>query len=275
MYIIDFEYAGRRLSEFDCIVCNFDGSTGLQDVDIGCDISFNTVKNNHSSVHSKTSSSYENVYSATFGIMKNPCRYQGDDIYMTDTESSALVKWLNRHEYYKFKYYNPDFDVLDVCYYGSFNIRQKMFNGKIVGLTLTFTANTPYAFGDEILTEIKISDISKPLELHCNSDEVGVIYPNMKITCLKNGTFKMINNTTGTCIEIENCVAGEIIVMDGEHKLIDTDSDLHKKTLFDDFNYEYIDIQIGEMNNCANFYELSMPCEITIAYSPIRKVGIL
>lgn len=274
MYVTDFEYANKRLSEFGCIVCSFDGASVIQDVDIGCDITFNTVKNNHSSVHSKTSSSYENVYTKTFDIMKNPCGYQDDDIYMTDTESRALVKWLNRHGYYKFKFYNPNFEVLDVCYYGSFNIRQRMLNGKIIGLTLTFTANTPYAFGDEILINTTISNVEVPLRIYGNSDEIGVIYPNMKIKCMESGIFEMKNNTTGTCVYIDNCIKGETIIMDGEHKLIDTDNETHKKTLFNDFNYEYIDIRTDEMNNCENIYDLSMKCELTIAYSPIRKVGV-
>lgn len=275
MYITDFEYANRRLSEFNCIMCSFDGSTGMQDVDIGCDITFNTVKNNHSSVHSKTSSTYENVYTVTFSIMKNPCYYQGDDIYMTDVETRAIIKWLNRHGHYKFKYYNEQFENLDVCYYGSFNIRQKMFGGRVAGLTLTFTANTPYAFGDEIENKINVTNIDRPVVLYCDSDEIGITYPNIKITCLEDGLFEMKNITTGTCLSIDNCIKGETIIMDGEHKLIDTNNQEHKKTLFNDFNYEFIDMETGERSDLSNIYELSMTCELVIAYSPIRKVGVM
>ena len=63
MYI-DFEYANKRASDFDCVVGHFNTDSGIQESDIGCDITFTTVKNKHSSVHSVTSSTYENVYTS-------------------------------------------------------------------------------------------------------------------------------------------------------------------------------------------------------------------
>ena len=78
----DFEYAGKRLSDFGWITCHIDNRPGVSDLDIGCDITFNTVKNNHSSIHYATSTSYNNVCtSQPFVIMKNPCDKTNDDIY--------------------------------------------------------------------------------------------------------------------------------------------------------------------------------------------------
>ena len=56
MFVTDFEYADKRLSDFGYIVCHVNTESGLRDVDIGCDITFNTVKNNHSFVTKKFNS---------------------------------------------------------------------------------------------------------------------------------------------------------------------------------------------------------------------------
>lgn len=273
MFITDFEYANKMLSDFGCMVCHLNTDAGMQETDIGCDITFNTVKNNHSSRHSVTSSTYENVYTTPFEIMKNPCT-NGDDIYMTPQEARALTKWLNRREYHKFKLYNPYYDMTDICYYGSFNVKQIMLNGQILGLSLTFTSNAPYGFGEEIVFEAVTSENNETISIFGDGDEIGVIYPNVKVKCLASGELKITNKTTGNYVSIKSCSVDETIYMDGEHEVITTDNESHEETLYNDFNYEFLDIEIDDSDGCENTYEISIPCEITISYSPIRKVGV-
>lgn len=273
---IDFEYANKRLSDFGCILCSFDGGSN-EDVDIGCDITFNTVKNNYSSVHSKTSTSYDNMYTTSFDIMKNPCE-NNNDMFFTEYEARAITKWLNRREYHKFKLYNPDFNVMDFYYYGSFNVKQKMMSGKIIGFSLTFTANAPYAFSEKIVIKHMILNTSDSFSLYGESDEYGVIYPKIEIKCLEDFSGEenklcLTNETTGTKIELKNCNIGETITIDGEYKIIFTDKKEHT-TLPNDFNYEFLDILVDEYNN-ENVYSATLPCEITISYSPIRKIGVM
>ena len=274
MYQIDFEYAGRRLSEFGCIVCYINTSAGIRETDIGCDIKFTTVKNNHSSIHSATSSVYENVYTTTFDIMKNVCDGNVDDIYMTLDESRAITKWLNRRGYNKFKFYNPGNNIDSVNYYGSFNVKPIVFNEKIIGMTLTFTSNAPYGFGDKNESVYYMLDTTDTFSVFGDGDEINTIYPNVKVTCYEDGELKITNTKTGTCVEIRNCVNGETISMDGEHRLITTDNNEHVKTLFNDFEYEFLDIETDDSDGCENIYTVSMPCKIAISYSPIRKVGV-
>ena len=151
----DFEFAGKRLSDFGWITCHIDNRPGVSELNIGCDITFNTVKNNHSSIHYATSTSYDNVCtSQPFTIMKNPCDKTNDDVYAMRNEIGFLTKWLNRHEYRKFKpLYDAD-EWADIHYYGSFNVKEKTINDKIVGLVLTFTGNAPYGFGEHIFNEV-------------------------------------------------------------------------------------------------------------------------
>ena len=193
----DFEYADRLLSDFDCILCRLTTDAGLVESDIGCDITFTTVKNKRSSVHSATSASYDGIYSASFQIMKNPCKKQQKDLYMTAQEARELTTWLNRREYHKFTYRNPDNNDADIHYYGSFNVRQVMLGEKIVGLSLTFTANAPYGFGNEIKQIYKTTKANETITLYGDGDDTGIIYPFIKVTCLESGNLTITNQNTG------------------------------------------------------------------------------
>lgn len=272
MYATDFEFANRRLSDFNCITCEIDGNSGFNEVNVGCDITFNTVKNNHSSIHSKTSSSYESVYSTSFHICKNPCN--GDDKYFTHEEEQFLRKWLNRHSYEKFKPLPNNDEYYDICYYGSFNVDNNYVAGKNAVLTLNFTGNAPYAFGENHCFQVAIGQ-GETFSIYGDSDETSyTIYPKVDIKCLADGDLEIINKTTNSSVFIGNCVKDEEITLDGEFKIIySTEENGKHATLSNDFNYEYLDIEIGNEEDLENIYEVSLPCEIEISYSPIRKVG--
>lgn len=274
MYATDFEYANKRLSDFDCITCYLDEASGTSEVDIGCDITFNTIKNNHSSIQYKTSTSYDNVYTTTFKIMKNPCKKSQDDIYMTYEEVRSLTRWLNRREYKKFKVLSDNMSE-DIHYYGSFNVKEQTIGDKIIGLVLTFTSNTPYGFAEEIDLEYDIEFANEHIYLSGDSDEFGIIYPTISIEFKEDcDEFTIANITTDSVLKLKNCSADEIITIDGEHKIIFTNKSEHKQTLYNDFNYEYLDIIVKDDDLSENLYEVSAPCRITIKYSPIRKVGV-
>lgn len=266
----DFEYADRRLSDFGCIVCHINTDAGVDDVELGSNITFNTITNSNSSIHSITSSSYEDVYTVEFEIMKYICG-DADNIYLSSLEVRQLIKWLNRREYAKFRPINEISDESDVYYYGSFNIKQVQLGDQILGLHLTFTANAPYGFSEPNNLKYMILNDNDTFEIYPESDELGVIYPTVTIRLLYDGDIKIVNTTSGTATIIKNCKANETIIMDGEHKIITTDNEEHSSTLPNDFNYEYIDILIDEVYS-PNIYQASK-CEIFINYSSIRKVG--
>lgn len=267
----DFEYAGRRLSDLGCIICSINSNSGQYDVEIGCDITFTEIKNNYSSIHSVTSSSYENVYTATFDIMKYNC--SSDDIYMTSFEVRDIMRWLNRREYYKFRVLNDIADESNVHYYGSFNVKQIMLGEHILGLTLTFTSNAPYGFGDIIETKCMLLNAVDTASIYGDSDEFGTVYPKVNIRCLSSGNLEIKNKTTGNILKIDNCSVNEIITVDGEHKVIFTNTESHT-TLPNDFNYEYLDILVDEYET-ENIYSSTLPCELTISYQPMRKIGVM
>lgn len=275
MYATDFEYADKRLSDFNCVTCYIGNSGGVSEADIGCDITFQTIKNNHSSIQYRTASSYDSVYTTSFEIMKKHCSNNPDDLYMTYEEVSVLTKWLNRHEHRKFKVFS-DSDVMpDVHYYGSFNVKEKTINDRIAGLILTFTGNAPYGFGETIRNEFSFIHENSSFSIHGDSDELGTIYPIVtiipKVSCIGSAC-EIENKTTKSKVVIRNVIAGEIITLDGEHKIISTNNSEHT-TLYNDFEYEWLDILIDD-NFCVNEYTVNIPCDISIEYKPIRKVGV-
>ena len=276
MYAMDFEYADKRLSDFNCTTCTINSGGGVEDVNIGCDITFSTVKNYHTFMQSRTSSSYDSVYATDFQIMKNE-EENGENKYFTYEEVRAIYRWLNRHEYSKFKPLPDDEQDYDVHYFGSFNIDEVFLNGRIIGLTLHFVSNAPYGFGEENQFHIAISEDNNTFSLYGDSDEVNyTIYPKVVIHCLSDigeDGLTIRNRTTGTMVHVKNCLENEILTIDGAYKIITSNNERHT-TLPNDFNYGYLDIAVNADDDLENIYEVSAPCEITITYSPIRKVGV-
>ena len=275
MYATDFEYADKRLSDFNCITCYIGSSAGVSEADIGCDITFQTIKNNHSSIQYRTATSYDSVYTTSFEIMKKQCTNNLDDMYMTYEEVSVLTKWLNRREHRKFKVYSESGTTPDVHYYGSFNVKEKTINDRIAGLILTFTGNAPYGSGEAIRNEFSFISENSTFFIHGDSDELGIVYPVVtvipKVDCL-GSMCEIVNRTTETKVVLRDVRANEIITLDGEHKMIASNCSDHT-SLYNDFNYEWLDILIDD-ESCANEYVVNIPCEISIEYRPIRKVGV-
>lgn len=272
MYVTDFEFNNKRLSDFGFVVGHIDSSAGTKRVNIGCDITFTTVKNNHSSIHSTTSSSYENVYTTTFEIIRFDCAKNPENVYLNELEIRSITRWLNRRGYYKFKPYDKDFDT-DIHHYGSFNIETIFLYGKPVGFSLTFTSNAPYAFAEQITTKHMMLNSEDRISIYGDSDEYTTILPQIEIKCFQDGDLTLTNHTTGSFININNCKKGELIILDGEHKIPISIDDSHI-TFPNDFNYEYLEILVNE-DNIENEYSSTLPCELTITYLPIRKVGVL
>ena len=273
MYITDFEYAGRLLSEFNCMVCHVGSDSDLEEINIGCDITFTTVKNNHSSVHSVTSSTYDNVYTTSFDIAKNFCELNDDNIYFNEIETREIIRWLNRHEYKKFKPFDLNNDISNIVHYGSFNVMPLRYGENVIALRVEFTSNAPYGFAEPIQSKYMILAPNEEISIYGDSDEITTIFPTVQIRCFSSGDLEIENYLTGNKFEIKNCINGETITVDGEYKIIDTTDETHLSTIFNDYNYSDFDILVDE-HNSENRYKVSLPCEITVSYSPIRKVGV-
>lgn len=138
MFLIDFEYDGRMLSDFGFMICNITTNSGVETVSAGSNITWNTVTSNTTSKRRISSTQYDEVFSTTFEICKTLCdRSDNDTNYIQEQELREITMWLNRKKYLRFTPVFDDYEYSNIHYYGSFNIQFIKYGGRIIGLSLT------------------------------------------------------------------------------------------------------------------------------------------
>ncbi len=265
MYICDFEYDGKLLSDFGFIICSFNGSSDFDTVDAGSKIQFNTVSRHRGKLYSLVGTEYAECITATIDICKDP--NTNDDLQITNDEFRGLARWLNRAEFLKFRLIYDDDRT--VCYYdASFNIEKIMVNNSLYGLELSMETNKPFGYGEEVIEILDISDTTSSLSLSDMSDEIGYIYPDLKITCNEAGDLKLFNSATGANMLIKNVSVGEVITVKGAEHIISSSLSSHK--IYDDFNFDFFTIG-NSYSSRENSIQSSLKCNIKLSYFPIIK----
>ena len=98
----DFEYDGESLSDYKLMVGVINGSSGVQTVSSGAELTFNQVRPVGSSRFNITSAVYESAYSTSFEVFRNPCLASSqDEMNLSIEEISAIQRWLCRKDGYK------------------------------------------------------------------------------------------------------------------------------------------------------------------------------
>lgn len=266
MKFYDFEYDGVLLSDLGYTICNF-GSNGLNTVSNGSQITFNTISTLNGAKHELSSSEYSNCLEASFQICKNPCESNSDLLEIDNYDFRQLVKWLNRKEFHKLKFFEDGY--LNIYFEGSFNISRVENDGKLVGLELNLITNRPFALSEPKKIVVKNFVNNGTKIILDSSDEEGFIYPDMTITVNQSGTLSIHNSIEDRTMEIKNCVVGEVIKIN--YPMISSSISSHK--IQDDFNWSFFRIANTYKNN-QNKLTISIPCTIEIKYSPIVKLGI-
>ena len=137
----DFEFAGRTLSSFGMILCNFGGSKGLETIADGAEINFTTIPTMNGTKHNLTSSQYEDCLEATLQICKHSC--DGGVQEITSVEHRNLTAWLSRKKFLKFKLL--DEANIDLYHEAKIDVSRIEIDGKLYGFELTVKTNRPFA----------------------------------------------------------------------------------------------------------------------------------
>ena len=264
MKAYDFEYNGKRLSDFGFMICSFDDK-GLETVSNGCEITFNTVPVLGGSKHRLTSTEYENCLEATIQICKYSCSKGIQKI--TAVEHREIMKWLNRKTFLKFKPLSEDF--IDLYVEASFNISRVEFGGDLIGFELQVITNRPFALKESKTIIIRNLTNDGKHSINDTSYEEGYIYPYTEITVNQDGDLSIYNAIEDRTTYIANCVANEVITMD--YPIIQSSISSHN--IQNDFNWNFFRVA-NTYDNSRNDLTISIPCEIKIKYSPIVKVGL-
>lgn len=278
MYATNCEFDGIKLSDYGMMICTFDSSGGIETVSSGADITFNTIKPTGSNRFRYINAKYEEAYTTTFQICKNPCLVH-DDMYLNKNEVSGLQRWLCRKDgFHRFSVIQDD--LKDTFWNATFSSKEIQVNGRTVGLELTMFTDSPYAYLN-IGTISYSPSCGEEFRLYDISDEIGVIYPLVTIKCIGDGSIELKNS-----MEINenrrpkiNVIDGETITLDGRNKIISSSNkERTQEILASNFNFYFPRI-INTYNNRENIYTLisdnpNFSCNITFSYNPIVKVGL-
>lgn len=263
MRLYDFEYDGETLSSRGYIICNFD-SGGLNTVENGSQITFNTVPILGGMKYELTSVEYGDCITTTFQICKHPCIVGAETIEADEIRD--MTKWLNRRGFHKFRFIDERY--FDVFYEASFNVSRVEMDGVVVGLELEMFTNRPFGIGEDVDMVIENEIVDGKHEIVSKSDEEGFIYPDMSITINQDGDLQISNELDGRIMRIANCKQGEIIHLN--YPVIETSLSSHK--IQNDFNWKFFRIA-NAYKQSKNILTISIPCTIKLTYSPIIKIG--
>ena len=263
--ISDFIFDGKALSDFGYMMI-FENSEEVIDVSA---MQFNTIKAALSDISHRVSYNYESNYTSTFLIMKSSCE-NNDETFLTNDDITELTRWLARKQYKWFRFIDDEDDD-EIWYKVQIQVRKEYVGANVVGLQLTVTANAPYGFTREITytPDRIINDI-----MNIQTDEEGYIYPDCEITVTSPGSVELAifhGNGEIEGVTINNCVADEVITINGTTLQISSNKD-HDFTndfnyVFPRFTYVYGNAENGIWKvGTATYY-------ITFKYRGIRKVG--
>lgn len=261
---MDFIFDGERLSDKGYMIC-YDG-VNEEELPVSSMV-YDTIKASLSDVVHKVAHNYEENYTRTFAIMKSPC--DNNDYYLTESNISALTRWLVRKQYKVFRYIDDDATTPHTIWYKTQNTINKIYYGdKVVGLNITVNTNAPYGFANE--TSVTWSDTSKTISV--STDEEGYIYPNITITCLAAGNLTIKNSRESRTTQINNVIANEIITITGGD-VQQISSSVNGHDLSVDFNYVFPRL-CATYSNKSNTITTNLSSNKTLSYCGIRKVGL-
>lgn len=271
MIATDFMYDNLYLSDFGCIICEFDDSTGFDTIGSGSEINFEKTMIQNGKRFLVAGSQYQSCIEAEFSICKNPDNiFENEDKYFTIDEQRDIMRWLNRQEMREFMIL--DDENVDIYFNGSFNVEKVEHCGRIVGFTLRFQSDRPFGYASEEEYKTTIESANGTYTIYDSSDDIGYELLTVTITPSSAGNLTITNAFDGKVTAINNCVSGETITLDNQ--LITTDNSTHAETIMDDFNFVFPRI-CNSFNNIKNVYTFSLPCEVSMKYKPTRKVGIV
>ena len=262
----DFEFDGKRLSSYGCIIANF-GDKGLETVN-GTEITFNTISSLSGSRHHLVSAVYESCLETTIQIVKYSCSTGIQEL--TPTEHRTLTRWLSQKKFVKFKLF--DEDHIDLYYMASVaSISKIELDGRLMGLELNIITDSPHALKEPRTIIIKNTEENGKHSINDTSYEEGYIYPKTQITVSEDGDLKIYNAIEDRWTNILKCKKGEVITLD--YPIIQSSLSSPERDLQNNFNWKFFRIA-NTYDNSRNDLTISLPCTIKIEYSPIVKVGM-
>lgn len=266
--VTDFEFDGIELSSFGYAIVSFDNIKG-DEITTDSKFTFNHISTNNGKQQPFATSTYDDPLEMNFYIAKNICEDNNafkEKSYLISVGDMAMLKrWLVRATPKKLRV--NDEEYRGIFWNGSFNVEEYVFGNERIGAKLTFECDAPFGYKETVTFKGALSS-NGSYSYNCISDEIGWIYPTLKVKVLQDGDLKITNSSDGRDIVVKNCVANEVITF-SDGLQISTSSETHK--IANDFNYEFYRVN-NEYNSIENTIESNLPIEFEIEYSPYAKV---
>lgn len=278
MNILDFTFNGKKLSEFGCICCNFDNSSGTVEVSSGADVTLNQEKSSGSNKFNLYSTSYDEPFTLLLSICLNPCGNY-ENMEMSVEQARKIQKWLSLRNK-KFKINIEGYE--NIYWVGTFTCKQVMLNDIIIGFNLTFTANTPYALQEDESFNIELSDALES-DIAFSSDVYGYIDADYVITVKEAGNLKFDTYyydpdtklyTLDREFTVNNCTSDEKIYIKGDTQLVTSGRTAHE--LGKDCNFilpRLVNTYQNDDEEVRNKIKSNLKCNVQITYNPTAMIG--
>lgn len=268
--MVDFIFDGKKLSDFNMICCNFNSSNGTTEISSGNDITFNREHSSNSDFFHIYGKTYDQPFTLPLSICLNPCL---GSMIMSVEQVSTIQKWLCR-ENKKFQIIKDGYE--NIFWMGVFTCKQVMTDDDIIGLNITFTANSPYALKDITPIELALTkDVSKDFII--SSDIYGYIDADYTITVKEAGNLE-ISLYNGDVLDrtfiVANCTAGEVITITGQTQIIQSNVANHNLGKDSNFLFPRLVNTFSDYDDeVHNKLVSSLNCSIQISYNPAIRIG--
>lgn len=262
-----FEYDGHTSNEFNVAIASMD------EVDEYPSGLTRTVNQGQINRYKFRPNYFETIYEEPLQfditLMKDIC--VDNDPYFTRSEYRAIASWLTRSEYPILFHMIDDEDIYDEdeYYFGVFSDIKNNAVGDIVGITATFTCDSPFAYSEEKKVEF---DKTSEKNIYVNTD-TDMIYPIIDIK-FNGATSVSIENKTDNkqSLDINLKNTQDEIHVDCENLII-KDSDGENLALYDLGIDDPSDLYWLRLLHGDNDILVTGDVTVTFTYRECRKVG--
>ena len=228
MFTTDFIFDGQRASDHGLVICSFDGD--YQPV-TGGEVEFEVVKPPDNDKFDFYGAQYTTPLEWNISIMKNSCKFSGEDIYFTNEDERIIYKWLQKRDGYHWFTFCNKYQDGEVHFNVKINIAPRYIGGRTVGFDLVITADSSFGYTD---LKKKVGTLSKtsPFTIYIDTDTKNYLLPEVYIT--GSGSFYISNDNDpvrnkankkaaefGTDLTIDKNPVSGTIYMNSEYGIID------------------------------------------------------
>jgi hypothetical protein len=203
-------------------------------------------------------------------LVKNPCAYNGDDMFFSEKECHNIFRLLTCVKGYQWMKVINDSDKDEIWFKAKINdISVKRVRGMVSGIILQMECDSCYGYSTETVISLDFT-ANKSIKIYSNTDDLNnYIYPTFTIKPKSDCSVLQIKNVTDNfTTEISNVKANETITIDSKNEIIT--SSLSHSLLLNDFNLNWIRLLPDE-----NEITVNVNARLTYTYRVPRKVVLL